>query len=399
MAAAEIGKQDNGGITRLPFSEEERAVKELAAAFMQEAGLTVREDAAGNLIGRKEGKHPEAPVIMVGSHLDTVVNGGGFDGALGVLAGIEALHSMNERGIWTDHPIEVVAFTNEETTRFPNAMIGSRGMTGALTEADLQQKDGQGTTLQQAMRHAGYDPEAIPQAIRTEGEIKAYVELHIEQGKILEARGLSVGVVEAIYSQLGDKFILEGESGHAGTTPMQLRNDALMAAAEVMGAIEQEARMAGNVATIGQLRVFPGGLNIIPGKVEFTLDLRHTGDEARDAFERKLIGLAERICEQRGIKLTVHNLFRNSGAPCEGWIREAIGAACSSAGLEAYELISGAGHDAMHMQKLCPIGMIFVRSRNGLSHNPEEYSSPEDCGDGAEVLCRTLLKLSSMTNE
>jgi hydantoinase/carbamoylase family amidase len=260
MEVAQIGCQEDGGVTRTPFTKEEKEVKELAVRFMKEAGLFVYEDAVGNLIGRKEGRNPKYPSVLIGSHLDTVYNGGNFDGVQGVLGGIEVLQSMDENGVETEHPVEVIAFTNEETTRFPNAMIGNRGVIGKLKADDLQQRDKQGITMAEAMRQAGYDPNAISKAIREKGSIKAYLEMHIEQGRILENKGLSVGFVDGIYSQLGDKFILEGEAGHAGTTPMNMRKDTLMAASESMLEIEKEARRAGCVATIGQLH---GGIALI----------------------------------------------------------------------------------------------------------------------------------------
>ncbi len=394
MDVAQIGKQASGGVSRTSFSKEDRDVKDLVSGFMKEAGLSVYEDAAGNLIGRKEGLNRMSPVVMTGSHLDTVYNGGNFDGVLGVLGGIEALHTMNEQGVQTKYPIEVVAFTDEDSARFRFGLIGSRAMTGTLYPADLEHVDQDGISIAEAMRQAGFDPEGLGRAARTSDMVKAFVELHIEQGKVLEGRGLSVGIVDGICSQMFDRFIIEGEAGHAGTVPMADRKDPLMAMSEIILAIENAARKEGVLATIGRIGAFPGGINIIPGRVEFSLDIRSLGDEGRDAFEKNVVALAQQICNNRGVKLTVESKNKNSGAICDSGIKEAIEEACGKLSLEAFTLTSGAGHDAMRLALICPVGMIFVRSRNGISHTPEEYSSPEDCCDGANVLYHTLLQMS-----
>ncbi len=393
---AEIGKQEGGGITRLSFTEEERAAKELVASYMGEAGLTVHEDAAGNLFGRREGRDPDAPAVLVGSHLDSVYNGGNFDGPLGVLAGVEVLQSMNERGVQTEHPVEVVSFTDEEGARFSFGMVGSRALAGTLSPEDLHHEDEQGTSIAEAMRGAGLDPGAIDRAARPKGSVKAYVELHIEQGRLLENEGLSVGIVTGIAGPLWLRFILEGEAGHAGTTPMRLRRDALAAAAHIMGQIETEASRTGTtVGTVGQLSLSPGGINIIPGSVEFPLDLRDIDERVRDEVERRIVEGARRLCEERGIGLNVDTLQRVAPVPCSELVQSAAKGACEELGLEPYFLASGAGHDGMQLGDLCPMGMIFVRSKDGVSHNPAEWSSQSDCADGANVLNRTVLGLAA----
>lgn len=395
MELSHVGKQESGGVTRLSFTKEERQAKDLVAHFMREAGLHVFEDAVGNLIGRKEGTNPQASVVLVGSHIDSVYHGGNFDGPLGVLAGIEALQSMNENGIETLHPVEVIAFTDEEGARFSYGMIGSRGIAGTLQQEALSHTDKQGITIAQAMIKAGLDPERILEAARAKGSVKAYLELHIEQGKILENHDLSVGIVTGIAGPLWLKFIVEGEAGHAGTTPMNLRKDPLAAASAIMLVMEEEAQKAGStVATVGQLQLYPGGINIIPGRVEFSLDLRDIDESVRDGVEQEIMRRASRICEERGVTLAVENLQRVAPAPCAADIQEAMKAACTELGLETISLPSGAGHDGMQLTELCPIGMIFVRSKNGISHNPAEWSSAEDCADGANVLYRTVLKLA-----
>ncbi|MED1951091.1 Zn-dependent hydrolase [Brevibacillus centrosporus] len=396
MQLSSIGTQEVGGITRLSFSPEERAAKDLVTGFMKEAGLSVREDEVGNLIGRKEGTNPNAPVVLIGSHLDSVPSGGNFDGPLGVLSGVEALQTMNEQGVETEHPIEVIAFTDEEGTRFGYGMIGSRGIAGLLKEDELVSRDEAGISIAEAMANVGLDPAQIGKAARETGSVKAYVELHIEQGKVLESRDLSVGIVSGVAGPLWLKFILEGEAGHAGATPMNMRKDPLAAAAEVMLVIErQAARQEISVGTVGKLQVFPGGVNIIPGRVEFTLDLRDVDIQVRDQVEQAIMAEAEAICAKRGVKLQVELLQRINPAVCSEEIRAAIQAACAAEGLETITLPSGAGHDCMQLTELCPVGMIFARSKDGISHNPAEYTSKEDCGNGAQVLYRTVLSLAS----
>ncbi|MED4906987.1 Zn-dependent hydrolase [Brevibacillus centrosporus] len=396
MQLSSIGTQEVGGITRLSFSPEERAAKDLVTGFMKEAGLSVREDEVGNLIGRKEGTNPNAPVVLIGSHLDSVPSGGNFDGPLGVLSGVEALQTMNEQGVETEHPIEVIAFTDEEGTRFGYGMIGSRGIAGLLKEDELVSRDEAGISIAEAMANVGLDPAQISKAAREPGSVKAYVELHIEQGKVLESRDLSVGIVSGVAGPLWLKFILEGEAGHAGATPMNMRKDPLAAAAEVMLVIErQAARQEISVGTVGKLQVFPGGVNIIPGRVEFTLDLRDVDIQVRDQVEQAIMAEAEAICAKRGVKLQVELLQRINPAVCSEEIRSAIQAACATEGLETITLPSGAGHDCMQLTELCPVGMIFARSKDGISHNPAEYTSKEDCGNGAQVLYRTVLSMAS----
>ncbi|BAE85951.1 Zn-dependent hydrolase [Desulfitobacterium hafniense] len=387
-----IGYRESGGVTRHAFTPEDRAAKDLVISYMQEAGLIVREDAVGNLIGRREGRNPQAPVVLTGSHIDTVCDGGIYDGGLGIIGAIEVLQSFNEQGISTEHPIEVYAFNDEEGSRFSFSMFGSRGVIGDLTEKDLEIKDRNGITVAEAMGNQGYDPNKIKDAVRSPEELKAFIELHIEQGKVLECNNLSVGIVTGIVNELWMKLIVKGEAGHAGATPMNLRQDALVAAAEMIQVIEKEAKKTGStVATVGRLNVFPGGINIIPGRVEFTLDLRDTSQEISDQVEAAIFKELDRICQERGVQLETELLQRIPPAPCSKEFQIAAKEACKKIGLQYFCLPSGAGHDAMQMVNICPIGMIFIRSKDGISHNPAEWSSSEDCADGVNVLYHVLL--------
>src|SRR3712207_2227645 len=362
---------------------------------MREAGLFVREDAAGSLFGRREGRNPGSSAVLVGSHVDSVYNGGDFDGPLGVLAGVEILQTLQERGVETERPVEVVAFTDEEGARFSFGMIGSRALAGRLSPEDLtEHEDSDGVAIGEAMRAYGLDPERVGEAARPKGSVEAYVELHIEQGRVLESEDLPAGIVTGIAGPVWLRFSLTGETGHAGATPMSLRRDALAAAAEVMGLIEAEASGTGtSVGTVGQLRLMPGGINIIPGRVEFSLDLRDVSEEVRDRVENRILERARDLHHKRGVGLEVETLQRVAPAPCSELVRKAAEAACKELGLESFSLVSGAGHDGMQLAELCPMGMIFVRSRGGISHNPSEWSSQEDCTAGCNTLYYTVLGL------
>lgn len=395
MALGEVGKQADGGVTRLSFSEEESAAKNLVHSWMEEAGLEVWEDAVGNLFGRKVGTDPNAPVVLTGSHVDSVFHGGNFDGPLGVLSAVEALQSMNERGIQTARSIEAVAFTDEEGARFRFGMIGSRAVAGTLRQNDLEKTDSDGVTIADAMRKVGLHPEQIATAQKPKHGVKAYVEVHIEQGKVLEEVGLPVGVVTGIAGPLWLKFTLTGHAGHAGTTPMGMRNDAVVGASRIIEAIRNEAaKEQRTVATVGQLTLYPGGVNIIPGKAEFTLDLRDTDMEVRKAVEDRMVRRAREVCAQEGLSLTAEVLQDIPPVHCADLIQNATLQACEAVQSKTMKIVSGAGHDAMNMHDLCPVGMIFVRSKDGISHHSDEWSSPEDCATGAEVLYHTLLALS-----
>lgn len=394
LELGKIGENENCGITRLSFTKEEKEAKKLVESYMKQAGLDVREDAVGNLIGRKEGLNPEAAIILIGSHLDTVPNGGKFDGTLGVIAGIEVLQSMNENGIKTIHPMEVIAFTDEEGSRFGSGMLGSRGIAGTLKTDALRHTDQDGISIAEAMEKAGLDPKKIDDSARKGETVKAYLELHIEQGQVLENKNLPVGIVTGIAGPLWVKFTLTGEAGHAGSTPMNLRRDPMIAASKIIGYIDAETRKYANaVTTIGKIAALPGGINVIPQQIEFTLDLRDSDESIRDEIENKIKFYAGQICHESKIELNITVLQRVAPCPCSQEICGIIEEACTAAGVHSAYLMSGAGHDGMQFKDFCPIGMIFVRSTKGISHRPDEWSSKEDCGNGAEVLYYTILKL------
>ena len=392
---AEIGKRESGGVTRLSFTDEERSAKDLVTSYMEEAGLTVREDVVGNLFGRRVGSDPNAPVVLVGSHVDSVYDGGNFDGPLGVLAGIEVVQAMEEGDVQTGFPVEVVAFTDEEGARFSFGMIGSRALTGHLSPGDLEHQDADGISIAEAMRDYGLDPARVEDARRQQNSLAAYLELHIEQGRVLEAEDLPAGIVTGIAGPVWLRFTIRGESGHAGATPMNRRHDALAAAVEIVGVVEEEASSAPSaVGTVGQIEAKPGGINIIPGRVDFSVDLRDIDAAVRDGVEGLIRERAEEICVRRGVELGVEELQRLDPAPCSEEVRGVISDACREVGIRPHSLPSGAGHDGMHLASLCPMGMIFIRSRDGVSHNPKEWSSREDCEAGCNVLYWSVLGLA-----
>ncbi|WP_454805926.1 hydantoinase/carbamoylase family amidase [Paraburkholderia fungorum] len=392
---AGIGRTPQGGVTRLALSELDRQGLELMAHWMRDAGLQVRMDAAGNLIGRREGRRADLPAVLTGSHSDTTREGGMFDGALGILAGIEALQTMNERRQVTDHAVEVCAYRDEEGCRFAASYSGSRIMTGKLDPARLLCKDENGVTIAQALTALGIDPDRVQEAARAPESIKAHVELHIEQGKVLASKGLSVGVVTGICASSRSRITLTGEAMHAGTTPMSMRRDPMVATAVVIQIIEEEARRTkSTVATVGLIKAFPGGVNVIPGKVEFSLDCRDIDAEVRDAVLDRIVARARAICKDRDIGFDITIFGRGISKPCSEQVQALIRRALGKLGLPLFSLPSGAGHDSGSYHDFCPMGMIFIRSRDGISHNPDEWSTSEDCANGARVLYYTLLDLA-----
>jgi allantoate deiminase len=392
-----IGKNESGGNTRLSFTEEEKAAKEYVQEIMLDAGMDVFTDQIGNLHGVYKGLKPELPSVLVGSHVDSVINGGIFDGPAGVLTGVEAIKTINEQKIKLDHTIEVIAFTDEEGARFSTGMLGSQALCGQLKIEELETvKDANGITIAEAMRNMGYDPSQLPTVKRDPATIKAYVELHIEQGKILERHNASVGVVTGIAGPLWLKVSLNGEAGHAGTTPMNMRKDPMVAAAQIMTYLNERTRREINtVGTVGQLTVQPGGINIIPEKVEFTMDIRDISEEIRNKVAEDVKQFINHLCDEFGIESSVEILHDLRPVLCSDNMIQLIEQSCDTAGLPIVKLPSGAGHDAMMMANITDIGMIFIRSKDGISHNPKEWSDKEDLANGAQVLLNALVKLAS----
>ncbi|MGM0899723.1 MAG: Zn-dependent hydrolase [Bacillota bacterium] len=390
-ALAEIGRTENGGNTRFSFTDEEKAANQLVEQFMKAAGLQVQFDVVGNLIGSKEGSG-DLPTILMGSHIDTVPDGGKYDGVVGVLSAIEVMHTLKEQGVELKHPVKVIAFKDEEGSRFGFGMIGSRAMAGTLKKEDLKRTDGENVSISQAMRDYGFAPEDIDKAMIE--NVKAYLEVHIEQGRVLEENSVGVGNVTGIAGPLWLKFRLQGLAEHAGATPMNLRNDALTAASLIIVETEKIAKQfPPAVATVGKIAIKPNGINVIPGEVEWTIDIRSTDESQRNNIEQKIKDFAEKVTDERNLTLTVSELQRVEPVQCDENIQYAIKESIQEIGEKVISLPSGAGHDAMQFKNRFPIGMIFVKSVNGISHNPKEYSLEEDIEKAATVLYRTLLKI------
>jgi allantoate deiminase len=396
QALGEIGATPAGGVTRLAYTPAYRQAENLVRGWMEEAGLKTRIDAVGNLIGRREGAGTERGCVMLASHIDTVINGGRFDGALGVLSAIETAQALKEDGVELNAPLEVVAFMDEEGTRWQGGLFGSRAMVAPPSAADLQRVDAAGVTMADAMQNWGLDLARLSEAVRQPEEIDAYLELHIEQGAVLESQDLPVGVVTGIAGLLLLKLELIGSADHAGATPMgPLRRDAMLGAAELAlraEAIAQETSPT-CVATTGQLELSPGVFNIIPGRATMTFDLRDIEESSRDQAEARLQEAIAETAAKRGLDWKLSEGLRATPVPLSPRVIEAVAAACQRAGLPDFRLPSGAGHDAQVMTQLTDVGMIFVRCRNGVSHAPNEYVSPEDAWLGAQVMYESVLQL------
>lgn len=380
-----------GGLTRVYLSAEQRAANELVLGWMREAGMDARLDAIGNCVGRYEGERPGLPCLMMGSHLDTVRDAGRYDGMLGVVTPIECVHALYAAGRRFPFAIEVVGFADEEGVRFGTTFLGSRAVAGTFRQDALQAVDKDGITLADAMRGFGLDPARVGEAAHPRGSVLAYAELHIEQGPVLEAKGLPVGAVTAINGATRYAMEAEGMAGHAGTVPMNLRQDALAAAAECVLAVEARcSREPELVGTVGKLETLPGAMNVIPGRARFSLDLRAPRDARREAAVADLLAEMDRICARRRVAFRATRMHDEPVAACAPWLQAAIGAAIAAEGFPVHQLPSGAGHDGMAMQAIADIGMLFVRCRSGISHNPAEAISEEDAGIGARVLRRFI---------
>ncbi|WP_132255976.1 allantoate amidohydrolase [Methylobacterium segetis] len=386
---------DEGALTRVSLSPEQARANALVSGWMQEAGLRARLDAAGNLIGRAEGREPGGPALVIGSHLDTVRDAGRYDGPLGVLTALACVAAWIAEDGRPPFAVEVVAFADEEGTRFGSTLIGSRAFAGLLDPALLAATDAAGISLAEALRGFGLDPGRIGEAARRPGDLLGYLELHIEQGPILERVGLPVGLVSAISGATRLAVTLRGEAGHAGTVPMAGRRDALAGAAECVLAVEARCRAEAElVGTVGEIAARPGAVNVIPGEARFSLDLRAPEDARRLAVLADIEAAWRAIAGRRRLDLAVARTHEAGAAACDPRLTGAVAAAIAAEGHAVLRLPSGAGHDGMAVAALAPIAMIFVRCRGGISHSPAEFASLEDIEAGARVMLRTLRALA-----
>jgi allantoate deiminase len=389
--------EEDGVLTRRFATPALRQASDAVREWMAAAGMTVREDAAGNVIGTYEGSDPDAGRLMLGSHLDTVPDAGRYDGALGVVVAIGAVARLAARGERLPFAIEVYAFSDEEGTRFGTAYLGSAAVAGGFDEAWLSRRDGDGATMAEALRAYGCDPDALAGARRDADELIGYVEVHIEQGPVLERADTPVGVVEAIAGQTRWDVELRGRPGHAGTVPMDGRRDALCAAAELVLAVEDAGRARpGLVATVGELDVLPGAANVIPGVVRLGVDLRHGDDAARTEALEWLEAEAERIAAEREVELATLPRFDHGAVRCSPELVAALERAVRARGVEPLRLVSGAGHDGVQLAALAPVGMLFVRCAGGVSHDPAESVAEDDVAVALDVLDDFLTGLADI---
>jgi allantoate deiminase len=384
------------GVTRIFLTPEQKRATALVLGWMREAGMAAHEDAIGNVVGRYEGTRPGVPALVLGSHLDTVRNAGKFDGILGVVTGIACVQALHDAGERLPCPIEVIGFADEEGVRFPATLLGSHAVAGRFHPEVLDQADDAGVTLAQALVAHGLDPARVGTAGRSPEEFGAYLELHIEQGPVLEARGLPVGCVTSIAGATRMRVELTGVSGHSGTVPMGQRHDALAGAAECVIAIERRCGAEPNlVGTVGRIEALPGAVNVIPGGAVFSIDVRAPEDGQRARAVTDVVAEIEAIAARRELGVTVRRFHDAPAAPCAPRLRAVIRAAIAAEGLEVFELPSGAGHDGMAIAELADIGMIFVRCLGGISHNPAESVTEQDAETGARVLLETMRRYAA----
>jgi len=392
LELSNFGAREDGGIDRVAFSDADIEGRRYVRSLMEEAGLDVRVDLVGNILGRREGTIPGLPPIMVGSHLDSVPAGGNYDGPLGTLGALEGVRTLQDAGIELRHPVDVVVFVNEE-----GGKTGSRVMAGEFRAQELELESASGFTIGEGIRRLGGDPERLAEAQVGPGEVAGFLELHVEQGAVLEKSGIQVGVVEGIVGIRRWDAVVHGAANHAGTTPMDQRRDALLGAAQLVEAVNRAATsMEGSqVATVGRIQASPGAPNVIPGEVVLSIEVRALEmrriQEVMDEIQRE----ADAIGAENGTPIELNEFYLSGAAPTDDRFRGWVESAAADLGLTHRRMPSGAGHDAQAVAHFAPMGMVFVPSVGGLSHHPEEYSRPEDIEAGANVLLGALLKADS----
>ncbi len=393
-AMGAIGKDPAGGISRVAYTDADRQGREYVIGLMRAAGLTTTIDAAGNISGRRAGTDPQLPALVTGSHVDSVPQGGNYDGVVGSLGAIEVAQTLAEAHVALRHPFEVLIFQNEE-----NGLQGSRAISGELREEDLAQATRSGKTLRDGIAYIGGDPDHLAAARRKSGDVFAYLELHIEQGGTLAAEKLDIGVVEGIVGNSRWDVTIDGVANHAGSTPMNQRHDALLAAAKFIEAVNRVATgIPGlQVATVGKIQAIPGAYNVIPGKVILGLDVRDLDESRIDMLFAKMRDEAQQIAQASGTKFSFNQIVADQPALTDQRLRKLIADSAKQLNLTTKLLPSGATHDAQSMARIAPIGMIFIPSIAGISHAPEEFSRPQDIANGANVLLRSVLQLDAQS--
>jgi N-carbamoyl-L-amino-acid hydrolase len=392
---AQIGKNPQGGVSRLAYSEADLQGREYVMGLMRAAQLEPTIDIAGNILGRRAGTDASLPPLMFGSHIDSVPEGGDYDGPVGSIGAIEVAQALAENDVATRHPLEVAVFQNEE-----GGKTGSRVLDGEFAERELEIVTASGRTIAEGIRILGGDPTRLAEARRHPGAVAAFLELHVEQGAILDREQINIGVVEGIVGIKRWNVIVEGFANHAGTTPMEHRQDALLAAAKLIQAVNEVVRaMPGRqVGTVGRIQVEPGAPNVVPGRVTLSLEVRDLDMAKIDRIFEGVRMEGQAIARDSGTTVEFDEFYVSRSAPTHERIRQLIEHAAAELGLTTLRMPSGAGHDAQSVARFAPIGMIFVPSVGGISHSPKEFSRPEDINAGVNVLLQTLLELDALTS-
>ena len=385
------GKNEAGGSDRVAFSKHDIEARKYVKELMTKAGLEVSTDFAGNLIGKKAGSNPNLKPIAFGSHIDEVPNGGDYDGPVGSMSAIEVIQTLAENKVMTQHPLEVIIFTNEE-----GGVVGSRALAGQLTKEALQVKSSSGLTQYEGIKAVGGNPDRIAELKRNSGDVAAFLELHIEQGGNLDREGIDIGVVEGIVAIEWYEFTFKGFANHAGTTPMNMRKDPILPAAKLILAVNEIVNSfeGAQVATVGKVDVFPGAGNVIPGEVKVNVEIRDLSSEKIHMVYQKIEERAKKLAAESNTELSINHIeVASKPALANPEIQKIIENSAKSLGLSSTYLPSGAGHDAQEMARFAPIGMIFIPSKDGISHSPQEFSTPEDIANGANVLLQSILSI------
>lgn len=387
-----FGGTGDGGTTRLAYSDHDLAARDFARGLMEDAGLTVTVDLAGNLVGHLPGRLGESSPIVIGSHLDSVPQGGSYDGQVGTAGALEVALSLRDQGIEPDHPLEVTVFQNEE-----GGKTGSRALVGRVEPFELDIETASGFSIAEGVRRLGGDPGRIHEARRRPGSIHGFLELHIEQGAVLERAETQIGVVEGIVGIRRWNVDVMGSANHAGTTPMDQRTDALVGASELIVAIRDIASSTPGrqVATVGRISVEPGAPNVIPGAARFTLEIRDLSMDTIDQVFQAIQAVAQEADRSKGLHTRFERFYESLGAPTDPRLRQLVEDSATAAGFSTLRMPSGAGHDAQSMAELGPVGMVFVPSRAGISHSPDEWTAPDDVARGTEVLFHTLVAMDT----
>ncbi len=382
--------------TRRAFSDLYLEGRRYLAERFDEAGLSVTRDTAGNLVGRRAGTEQGLGSVAVGSHSDTVPAGGRFDGIVGVLAGLEIAETLSDAGMKLRHPFEVIDFLAEEPSPYGLSCIGSRAVSGGLSADLLAQQGPDGSTLKDGIARVGGDPDRLGDSLRSAQDIACFLEVHIEQGPVLESTGVPIGVVTDIAGITRVEIVVRGRAAHSGTTPMTMRSDALVAASEIVLWVARQATewaetKPGFVATIGRQIVEPNGANVVAGRVTMTLEIRSGSDKARSDFLAETEAYARGLAGKAGLEIDMCPISESGAAACDNTVIETLSEACRSAGVNFRMMSSGAGHDTAHMARVVPSGMIFIPCRDGRSHCPEEWADRDHVACGAQVLCDAVI--------